>query len=169
MAAPKGNQFWKLAQNAGRPKLFETPEALWKAACDYFDWCDKNPWHRHEAVKSGDMVGTTVEVPVGRPYTLSGFALFIGASESYWREFRKAKHKEFLSIIEAIETAIYTQKFEGAAVGAFNANIIARDLGLKEHTDMTTKGESVNKSFYDLLKFTAGAKTSSKAPKKRRA
>jgi hypothetical protein len=34
---------------------------------------------------------------------------------------------------------IYTQKFTGAAAGFLNPNIIARDLGLKEHTDTTQR------------------------------
>ena len=43
MAAPKGNQFWMLRSKHGRDKLFATPEALWEAACEYFQWCDENP------------------------------------------------------------------------------------------------------------------------------
>lgn len=42
MAAPKGNQFWMLRSKHGRDKLFATPEALWEAACEYFQWCDEN-------------------------------------------------------------------------------------------------------------------------------
>ena len=38
MAAPKGNQFWMLRSKHGRDKLFATPEALWEAACEYFQW-----------------------------------------------------------------------------------------------------------------------------------
>jgi len=34
--------------------------------------------------------------------------------------------------------AIYCQKFEGAAVGFFKANIIARDLGLKEAKEISS-------------------------------
>ena len=41
MAAPKGNQFWMLRSKHGRDKLFATPEALWEAACEYFQWCDE--------------------------------------------------------------------------------------------------------------------------------
>jgi hypothetical protein len=37
-----------------------------------------------------------------------------------------------------------SQKFEGASVGIFNSNIIARDLGLKENVDNTTNGKDLN-------------------------
>ena len=52
---------------------------------------------------------------------------------------------EFSSVITRIRETIYQQKFEGAAVGAFNANIIARDLGLADKTinDTTIKGAKV--------------------------
>ena len=43
MGAPKGNQFWKARAKHGRDKIFKTPDALWKAACEYFEWVDDNP------------------------------------------------------------------------------------------------------------------------------
>ena len=51
MAAPKGNQFWMLRSKHGRDKLFATPEALWEAACEYFQWCDENPWTTRKAIQ----------------------------------------------------------------------------------------------------------------------
>ncbi|GAG38531.1 unnamed protein product, partial [marine sediment metagenome] len=36
------------------------------------------------------------------------------------------------------------QKFEGASAGLLNANIIARDLGLRDGKDLTTGGEQIN-------------------------
>lgn len=139
MAAPKGNQFWKLRSKHGRDKLFATPELLWEAACEYFEWCENNPWKMKEALKGGEMAGTVMDIPTARPYTLTGLALYLGASETFWREFRKGAKNDFLSVIDQIEQVIYTQKFEGAAVGAFNANIIARDLGLKDASKQEIK------------------------------
>lgn len=48
-----------------------------------------------------------------------------------------------------MEETIETQQFEGACVGAFNANIIARKLGLvdKQEVDHTNAG----KEFKDLI------------------
>ena len=54
MAAPLGNQFWKLRSKHGRDYLFATPEALWEAACEYFNWCDGHPWRKNEIVKSSE-------------------------------------------------------------------------------------------------------------------
>jgi hypothetical protein len=94
-----------------------------------------------EAIKSGDNAGKLVKIPTAIPYTLSGFCLYIGASESFWRNFRSNVNlgEDFLSVIEEIELTIKTQKFTGAAVGAFNANLMARDLGMVDKTEITGK------------------------------
>ena len=52
-----------------------------------------------------------------------------------------------MTVIERIEQTVYSQKFEGAAAGLLNANIIARDLGLadrrEDKIDVTSGGESI--------------------------
>lgn len=129
MAAPEGNQFWRLRSKHGRDKLFADPNSLWEAACEYFDWCDQNPWIKKDWVgKDGD----EVERETQRPYTITGFLLYCDANENYWNQFKKADHEGFSWVITRIEDVIRTLKFEGAAVGAFNANIISRDLGLAD-------------------------------------
>lgn len=44
-----------------------------------------------------------------------------------------------MEVTTYVEEIIRTQKFEGAAVGAFNANIIARDLGLSDKKEIDGK------------------------------
>lgn len=134
MAAPEGNQFWKLRSKHGRDKLFTTPQLLWEAACEYFQWCEDNP------IVAEDNKGTknVNKVEFNRPFTLKGFCLFCDATEHWYYEFKKAlkeKDKDFLYICRKIEDIIYNQKFEGAAIGIYNANIIARDLGLSENVN----------------------------------
>ena len=148
MGAPKGNQFWKLRSKHGRDKLFASPELLWDAACDYFQWCDENPWVKSEAIKSGDLAGTIVRIPTARPYTLTGLCLYLDCNSKYFTEFEanlKESDKDFSEVITRIRETIYSQKFEGAAVGAFNANIISRDLGLadKQEHDVTATVQQI--------------------------
>jgi len=38
-----GNEFWKARSKHGRDKIFTTPEILWEAACEYFEWVADNP------------------------------------------------------------------------------------------------------------------------------
>jgi hypothetical protein len=149
MAAPKENQFWRQRSKHGRDKLFETPDALLEAAHSYFQWCDDNPWLKTEQLRrptitqdteGNQTLHTVAELPTARPYTLKGLCLHLDVTPEWWSRFRK-KHEAdgeegFSQVISRVEDIIYTQKFEGAVVGAFNANIISRDLGLvdkKEH------------------------------------
>ena len=165
-----------LRSKHGRDKLFSTPELLWDAACEYFQWCDDNPWTTRKAtqknvpvkVRRGKKTVTEMQQqteqqvsPVSRPYTLSGLCLYLDASTGWWRRFRydceEKNDKDFLTVIARIEEVIETQQFEGACVGAFNANIIARKLGLadKQEVDHTTNGKEF-KSF-SFLPYTPEA------------
>jgi DNA-packaging protein gp3 len=131
--APKGNQFWKLRSKHGRDRIFATPEIMWEAACEYFEWCDKNPFQAVEV-----SAGCKVTVPKMRPYTLSGLSIYLDVWTSYFDEFSKTCSKEFSEVISRIREVIYSQKFSGAASGFFNANIIARDLGLADKREEQT-------------------------------
>lgn len=146
MVAPKGNQFWKLRSKHGRDKLFESPDLLWEAACEYFQWCVENPWMKTETKtkgtdKDGNPKIETTQTPTERPFTVQGFCHYVEASVGWWKEFKKAKHEDFLPITTRIDEVIYRQKFEGAAVGSFNPTIIARDLGLADKKELEHSGE----------------------------
>lgn len=163
MSAPKGNQFWMLRSKHGRDKLFTTPDLLWNAACEYFQWCDENPWTNRKLIQKvspmKSKVGKKTQIvnkeetqkeatPMTRPYSLTGFCIYVGASTNWFREFTEgcnsSADKDFLEVIARVKETIETQQFEGACVGAFNANIIARKLGLadKQEVDHTSKGQA---------------------------
>jgi hypothetical protein len=161
MAAPKENQFWKLRSKHGRDKLFTSPELLWDTACEYFNWCDEHPEHIveqkkgninikelniEEGVDTKNMLSPLVYLPTKIPYTLTGLCLYFDCSRNWWNEFKNSDHKDFVGVITRIEETVYEQKFKGAAVGYFNANIIARDLGLTDKNDFTTNGKDLNAS-----------------------
>ena len=140
-AAPNGNQFWKLRSKHGRDKLFATPELLWEAACEYFEWCDKNPLIEVRGFAYKGKVEKE-DFPKLRAYTLNGLCLYLGCSDTYFRTFKQEQSQKqdsqgFLSVIDSIEKTIYEQKFAGAAAELLNPNIIARDLGLADKKDVS--------------------------------
>ncbi len=139
MAAPIGNKFWLLRSKHGRDKLLSDPIALWEAACEYFEWCEENPLTQQNWVgKDGDEVSKELS----RPYTLTGLCVYLDCDEKTLRNCGKEdENKDLFPIYTRIEQIIRTQKFEGAAVGIFNANIIARDLGLSDKREVESKGE----------------------------
>jgi len=133
VAAYKQSQ--EVWQKMGRPRLFETPEAMWKAACEYFEWADKNPIYNAQGAG------------LKRPYTMEGLCIYLNCGHAYFREFKRDKEKctiEYLTVITNIEKTVYNQKFEGAAVGLFSSNIIARDLGLIDKQQIHETGVVYN-------------------------
>src|SRR5882724_2732709 len=126
MGAPIGNQFRKLRSKHGRDKLFETPELLWEAACEYFEWCDSNPLIEID-FKGKD--ADRVELPKMRAFTIHGLCIYLDCNTKYFNDFKEANHKGFSEVLTRIMEIIYNQKFTGAAAGFLNPNIIARDLG----------------------------------------
>lgn len=151
MAAPTGNKFWEQRSTHGRDKIFETPDVMWKSACEYFEDCIANPWYKTEAIKSGDRAGEIINIPVPVPFTIQRLCLFLGVNSHYFSQFKKSlKEKnddvsqDFSSIITRIEEIIDTQKFEGAAVGIFNSNIVARSLGLSEKVQEESTSRVIN-------------------------
>lgn len=147
MSAPKNNAFWKLRSKHGREKIFSDPKLLWEAAEEYFTHTDKRKWVKKDWVGKDAF---EVERETETPYTISGFCLYVGASRNWWTEFKKTASQDFLVVIARIEDVMYTQKFEGAAVGAFNQSIIARDLGLVEKVE--AKNTNINHNSAPLTK-----------------
>lgn len=135
-------EIWKKIK-PGRPTKFESPQALWDAACKYFQWVDNNSWDEIKPMVV-DKTVEKVKVPIKLPYTLMECEQFLNVSHSYFRTFKhEAKGTtdeiklEFLAVIEAIEKTCFNQQYKGAAAGVFNNNIVARALGIKEQTEQT--------------------------------
>lgn len=134
MAAPKGNQFWKARSKHGRDKIFSTPEILWSACVEYFEWVEKNPlWEEKVFCHQGQIA--THNTPKMRAMTISGLCLFLDVSDETWSDYRS--REDFIGVITRAERIIYQQKFSGAAAELLNPNIIARDLGLRDKQELS--------------------------------
>ena len=143
-----GNQFWQIRSKHGRDKLFKTPELLYEACCEYFKWCDENPFLEEIAFSTKDGIKKSTLTKL-RPYTIQGLVGYLNASVNYLNQFEESlkdkKDKEssdFSLIITRVREAIYNQKFSGAASGFFNSNIIARDLGLQDKSEVKLEDNS---------------------------
>lgn len=138
MAAPKGNTYWKQAKGfaVGNPKKY-TPEELWNKALEYFEWIEKNP------LKEEKVFGTGVRMKVNkmRAMTLTGFYLFAEIDKKTFEKY--CNDEAYIPVTTRIRDIIYTQKFEGAAADLLNPNIIAREIGLADKTDITSGGRPV--------------------------
>ena len=139
MVAPKGNEFWKARSTHGRKPIFESPEVLWDACSQYFQWVKDNPLHEAKAFAYQGEV-TIVHMPKMRAMTLDGLCLFLDIGRRSWDGYRN--RQDFVPVVLAVEKIIRQQKFEGAAAELLNANIIARDLGLSDKTELKGRLDS---------------------------
>lgn len=132
-----GNRFWEVRSSAGPNPKFATPEELWAAACEYFQWVEENPMWEDKLVT---FQGAATHEPVAkmRAMTLAGLSIFLDIDISTWGEWRKSR-PDLSSVITRIERIVYSQKFSGAASDLLNANIIARDLGLADKNELSGK------------------------------
>lgn len=120
----------------GRPRVFNSPEEFWNAAVEYFDWAEANKLQEAKLV-SFQGSSTIEKLPKVRAFTLTGLCNFLGISGRCWRDYRD--RPETAHVAALIEQVIYQQKFEAAAADMLNVNIIARDLGLAERSELTGK------------------------------
>ncbi|TGQ11214.1 DNA-packaging protein [Mesorhizobium sp. M4B.F.Ca.ET.215.01.1.1] len=134
MSAPLGNKFWEARSSHGRAPIFATPDDLWAGACEYFAWVEANPlWE--DKVTSYQGANTHEPIAKMRAMTVTGLCIFLDISRQAWSEYRE--REGFGDITARIDDIIRTQKFEGASAELLNANIIARDLGLADKSEIT--------------------------------
>jgi hypothetical protein len=148
MAAPKNNRFWELRASHGRDLIFSSPEILWDAAKEYFAATVARPWITKDWVGKDAI---QVERETTPPFTIQGLCIFLDINPDTWYDYRKKE--DFSDICTRIDTIIYTQKFEGATVGTYNSNIIARDLGLADKKEIESPqiAEAIMTTFEHLF------------------
>lgn len=139
MGAPKGNQFYLLRSKDGRDKIYDKPQDLIDACNQYFQWCLDNPLKEEEVFHSQGVI-TKASINKLRPFTLEGLCNFLDISVKGFKLYEN--RKDFIPVTTRVREIIYNQKFEGASAGFFNANIIARDLGLSDKKQLS--GDSEN-------------------------
>lgn len=150
MPAPVGNQFWKARSSHGRAPTFADPVELWAACQEYFEWVDKHPlYEARPFAYQGDV--TIKKVAKMRAMTLTGLCIFLDISRRSWDDYEA--REGFLPVTTRVSEIIRTQKFEGASADLLNPNIIARDLGLADKSELSGPGgkpiEIVTKSQRD--------------------
>lgn len=135
----QGNRFWEKRSRHGIKPTFpegeEGARMLLEACTDYFTWAEDTPL-MEEKLFSFEGIVTTHDTPRIQALTIIGLCLFIDISSKTWRDWRTSR-PDLGSVIEWAEDTIRQQKFVAAAAGFLNANIISRDLGLADKTEIS--------------------------------
>lgn len=148
MSAPVNNQFWRLREVSGRRRKFKNARALQNACDNYFQWVEDTPVL---VERTGLFKGVPFRYVERFPRVMhiSAMCDHIGIVESTWREWRKTR-KDLSEVIMRAEEIIWEQKFQYAAIGVFNPNLIAMELGLKNKLQVS------NSSVESLEEFLEG-------------
>lgn len=120
------------------PKVPATPEGLWDSFAEYVALSANNPIKLNTATKDGPLYSA-------RPLSRQGFLAFLGVGYT-WSKFRNYYEQRpgFDVVLGQIANIIETQQLEGAAVGNYNANIVARLNGYRDALDHTSDGEKLD-------------------------
>lgn len=75
-----------------------------------------------------------MDVPTQTPMSIQSFCLFADIDDNTFLRYEKEEgYEDFWAITTRIKGIIESNQFEGATVGAYNPNIIARKLGLVDN------------------------------------
>jgi len=131
-AAPKGNKF--SIGNSGKPKKWETPEALQEDIDTYFDECDSNT--RTTIGKDG----TQVRVGAPIPYTIEGLCEVLDCDRKTLLNYEKQEgYEEYFHTIKKAKNKIARNKVERGLMGESNPTVTIFDL--KNNHDYKDKSE----------------------------
>ncbi|HEY7866780.1 MAG TPA: terminase small subunit [Psychromonas sp.] len=132
-------ELWEVAKKSvGKPPKFESPAQMLDRAYQYFQWCKDNPIHVQKPFSSQGEIIYGDEFKM-RAMTQDGLCVFLNIGVSTWHDYKnKPKYSE---VTKHIESVMKEQKFTGAAGGVLNANIIARDLGLRDASEIEHSGK----------------------------
>lgn len=118
----------------GEELIYQQPKDLLSQAYKYFDWCNDNPWHKQELIKSGARAGELIGIPIVRPYTLEGLCVFCGISISTFRDYEE--RADFEAVTTHLREIIRQNQIEGECIGAYNAAVMSKIQGLTEKQEV---------------------------------
>lgn len=136
--------------NKGKPRNINSPEELYNLFEEYSKDCKS----RIRRIPKATVKGVVYEDHIP-PLTIDGFKTYCNKNKcdinNYWNNVRDS-YSEFATIVTRIKEEIRNDQIEGAIVGQYNNNIVARLNGLKENSDVTTNGKEINEIKINIIK-----------------
>lgn len=108
----------------GSEVVYDNPERLLCEAYKYFAWCDNTPLYKTDVLKSGKDAGSFLEIPVLRPYTITGLCIYCGISEKTFRNY--GNDEVFRPACDHLKAVIKQNLLEGAFTGAYSSAVVMR-------------------------------------------
>ena len=147
----KGNQMYLFRLTDGKFKKY-TPQDWGLKLKEYFDYMSEKYWIKSEAIKSGDLAGTCMQVETKLPLSRKSLAVFAEISEDTLRNYASNKegYYDYFDLTTQALNIIDSNQIDGALIGAYNTNLVARLQGIKEQTENVNTNENKNINFDNL-------------------
>lgn len=118
----------KIKKHIGRPAVY-TPEALLDKINEYISI------KLEERLQVNKLSGgKQVTIETVAPMTIQGFCAYSGLLRKIWYEY--AQKDAYRDIISRAKDYFFDYKFKYAAVGVFDSNLVARELGIGDRFDV---------------------------------
>ncbi len=146
--------FWD-ARAASSPP-YTNPDILWNAAREYFTWNEEHPLWESKIVS---YMGVASVVPVRkmRAMTHNALCIFLDITPETWESYKL--NPDLIPVVNRVENVIHDQKLQGGAADLLNANLVIRDLKLKDHQQVDAHHQHThqldNTTTLDLAKAVA--------------
>jgi hypothetical protein len=113
---------------------------------EYFEFMKTQYWIKNESIKSGDLAGTTMQVETRTPLTRGNLCIYAGITKATLDNYlsNKGGYENHFAITKMALEIIDNDQIEGAMLGVYNTNLVARLQGIKEEHDHTTNGKDIN-------------------------
>lgn len=123
----------------GRPRKYSPSELLHKFQ-EYLDTRAGQNIHLKEEETANYSNGTSSNRERSdvrlHPLSIADFCIFLGNCRNWWNELPE----DFLGVKAYISDYLEAYQLKGAMVGAFNANIVSRLLGLTDKKEIVADG-----------------------------
>ena len=128
----------------GKPRIWETPEALEADIVEYVQYVFDNPFLEDKIfiVGQGDGISSPQHEALKKPRIISvgGFCSYVGHTNDTLANYEKYDDGKYLAVIKKFRHFCMHSQIEMAASGQAKENIIARLNNLSEKTE--TKNET---------------------------
>jgi hypothetical protein len=129
-------------------KYIETPERLLELFEEYVKHEQENPLYKRDYVGKD---GLAVDTPLVTPITFEGFEVYLFQQKiisdlGHYSSNKDDRYTDYVTIITYIRKFCYSNNFKGASVNLFNANLIAKKLGISEKIET----KQVDKFDFDI-------------------
>jgi len=147
----QGNKNYLFRLTDGKFKAYTVNEWALKLS-EYFDFMANDFWNKKESIKSGDLAGTTMDVPQQTPLSRKSLCIFAEISEQTLRNYasNEGTYVDYFDLTTHALNIIDNNQIEGALLGVYNTNLVARLQGIKDQTENINKNENTNVN-YDHL------------------